>query len=237
MSHYYDFERTRGPPPPVLCMTEDDSSVRCPVVEPGPDFPAPPLLPLPRALHNADLARVRELLAATPAPDLTQTDKLGQTPLVVAVRRSERDADRAAARAECVRLLLAAGADANVADGSGDPPLALAVMAGADGAMGTRCVEALLAAGADVNARCYLFKNSALHWAAASSNAAAARLLLDAKAELTRRNREKRTPLEEAEHCASAPLPHALGRAPDADVVHLIQAEPERRRQANLAAR
>ena len=46
MSHYYDFERTRGPPPPVLCMTEDDSSVRCPVVEPGPDFPAPPLLPL-----------------------------------------------------------------------------------------------------------------------------------------------------------------------------------------------
>ena len=61
---------------------------------------------------------------------------------------------------------------------------------------------------------------------------------LDAlKAELTRRNREKRTPLEEAEHCASAPLPHALGRAPDADVVRLLQAEPERRRQANLAAR
>ena len=79
-------------------MTEDDSSVRCPVVEPGPDFPAPPLLPLPCALHDADLPRVRELLAATPAPDLTQTDKLGQTPLVVAVRRSERDADRAAAQ-------------------------------------------------------------------------------------------------------------------------------------------
>ena len=104
-------------------------------------------------------------------------------------------------------------------------------MAGADGAIGTRCVEALLAAGADVNARCYLFKNSALHWAAASSNAAAARLLLDAKAELTRRNREKRTPLEEAEHCASAPLPHAHSAARDADVVRLLQAEPERRRR------
>ena len=111
MSYFYETPRARR-----RRRSPRTAAPRAPVTDPDPTSRRR-RSPLARALHDADVATVRQLLAGGgAAADLAATDKLGQTPLVVAVRPPSATPS-APPRAPGGLLLLAARADANVADG------------------------------------------------------------------------------------------------------------------------
>ena len=129
------------------------------VVEPI-EKPAPLVL----AARSGDLAAVRSLLLAHPAPDVNQTTADGTTTLHWAVYRGDGD---------LVAKLLAAGANPNVRNDYGSTPMSEAAVRG-----DVRILRALLAAGADVESA-NADGQTALMILARTSNVAAATLLLE----------------------------------------------------------
>lgn len=127
--------------------------------------------------------------------DVNRPTATGERPLVFAARTT---------RAESVELLLAAGADPNLADTSplGEMDTALIAMSnhgGTDGsyvATGVRIMKALIARKADVRAR-NRFGLTALHLAS-SRHPELARLLLEAGAPVNVTDRDGGTPLHRA---------------------------------------
>ena len=128
---------------------------------------------------------------------------------------SARDVRIVGDSADCLRLLLEAGADKNEANDRGETPLH--IMAERDS---PNCLRLLLEAGADVSAR-NKFGQTPLHsmvWLdtpecrrlllekgvdamdVSARNTFGLRLLLEAGADACARNKFGRTPLEQAEH-------------------------------------
>ncbi|KAM6399294.1 ankyrin repeat and SOCS box protein 16 [Rhynochetos jubatus] len=108
----------------------------------------------------------------------------------------------AAPRPDCVRLLLAFGADPNVLSAEGSAPLHLCTAPDS-----LPCAELLLAHGARVNAATRERHVTALHVAARGALAAHAELYLRHGADPSRRTREGETPLNAACAAAEPPLP------------------------------
>lgn len=108
--------------------------------------------------------------------DLEAKDKNGQTPLVIAICRSQR--------VETVRYLLDRGADLHVRDKYGRTPLVVAVQKHGSESI----VALLLEKGADVEAKDYVHGRTALMVAAKESRPGALRLLLEKGASLEKRD-------------------------------------------------
>jgi ankyrin repeat protein len=191
---------------------------------------------LPAAAVLGDAATVRERLASDPGAALALDDERGWPPLLYASysRWHHIDPGRAAGLAETVRLLLAAGADANTNDG-GRPRYRSALRGSAE-VSNPRVTEVLLDAGAHPDPgepiaeaaahrdlRCLRLLLShgarvastwALGAAVSSDNPGAAALLLDALAAAGGR----------AAHAAGEALPDAAATASFALVEVLLDA-------------
>ena len=126
------------------------------------------------------------LLAAGANPDCT--DKHGATPLKECVNTQHF----LESLATCARLLIEAGADVNLPEFRGIPPLCWACSE-REG----RFISLLLAAGADVHHAAHDGR-TALHWAAESYNAAGVRLLLAAGADPSIKDNTGMTPRDYA---------------------------------------
>jgi hypothetical protein len=103
------------------------------------DFPDPQAKPIAAAINAGDAAGLRTHL--TGKPDVNAKDRAGDTLLLYAMGRVRFNNGSL----ECVQLLLAAGADPNLPDPAGWPPL----MAAGDS---PGIVRALVEAGADMEA-------------------------------------------------------------------------------------
>ena len=133
-------------------------------------------------------------------------------------------------RADVVQVLLGAGAEVNAADGHGYTPLHWAVQPHVD----TVIVEVLLQAGADVDARStYPLRYagghescgriSPLHWAAWVNNASAAKILLDAGADLESTDNDGQTPLLHAAASGGTSTVELLvGEGADVDAMSIL---------------
>ena len=138
-----------------------------------------PDTPLVIAVWENDEAAVRNLLAA--GADINAVDKsVDTTPLATAVSTG---------KVELARLLVYAGADPNVRNGSGQTALM-----GLDDEATAELVLLLSGAGANVNLKDEA-GDSALHAAAAESSTEVVLALLEAGARVDARNKEGRTPL------------------------------------------
>ena len=141
------------------------------------------------------------LLAAGANPDCT--DKHGATPLKECVNTQHF----LESLATCARLLIEAGADVNLPEFRGIPPLCWACSE-REG----RFISLLLSAGADVHHVAHDGR-TALHWAAESYNAAGVRLLLAAGADPSIKDNTGMTPqgLCQGEGLERVPRPAVLG--------------------------
>lgn len=106
----------------------------------------------------------------------------------------------AAGCVEVVVLLLRSGADANVADRGGHPPLYRVANECASEA-GPRIVKLLAEAGADVNAQSGVTRATALHMAARRGFVETARALLECGARMDLRDTKGDTALDRARNC------------------------------------
>lgn len=131
--------------------------------------------------------------------DAAKAGMLGRvTELLTEVNVNARDAIERTAlhwacqegHTECVRLLLASGADASVVDVSGRLALHVAASNGH-----TACVQLLLAARPSDVAAVGLYRRTALHLAAMYGMADCCRLLLDAGSEVDASDKGGNTPL------------------------------------------
>ncbi|HKF25857.1 MAG TPA: ankyrin repeat domain-containing protein, partial [Candidatus Acidoferrum sp.] len=124
-------------------------------------------------------------------PRLEVRDDEGKTALF-AVAAGYRHGERQGARAECVRLLVHAGADVNARDLRGNTPLHETFL--------TDVEEELIKSGADVNAR----NNDGETPIFASIDEDSIRLLVAHGADLTIRNNRDQTALQAAEEKGSS---------------------------------
>jgi ankyrin repeat protein len=120
------------------------------------------------AAYHRDTAAAKALLAKGASP--AAVTSTGMTPLAMACESGD---------AELVRLLLNARADANQPLANGETPLMMAARTGS-----VPVIKQLLAAGAKIETREKLRGTTALMWAAANSNADAARLLIEKGADV-----------------------------------------------------
>jgi ankyrin repeat protein len=121
--------------------------------------------PLHEAAHNAQVDKVKDLLAA--GASVAEVDSLDQTPLIMAVRRrSENEADTER-MAECAKVLIEAGASVNAFDKNGEACIHLAVMSGG-GVEKVAVLKTLLDANADTSLVSDTFKMTALQYAFAA---------------------------------------------------------------------
>jgi ankyrin repeat protein len=219
---------------------------------------------LPAAAVLGDAAEVREHLAADPGAALALDDERGWPPLLYACysRWHHIDPDRAPALGEAVRLLLAAGADANTNDGGqaryhsalkgsvevNNPSVTEVLLdAGAHPDPGQpiaeaaahrdlRCLRLLLSHGARVTS------TWALGAAVFNDNPGAAALLLDALATAGGRAAEAASnELPDAAATASFPVVEALldagadSRATDSDGISALRLAVRAGRQESAA--
>ena len=117
---------------------------------------------LHRAVHQGDLARVRELIGA--GADVRAVNHFGASAMQLAAVRGDTD---------ILQALLKAGADANAANAEGQTPLMVVARTG-----NVAAAQVLLRAGAQVNAREAWGGQTALMWAAAQSQPQMMQLLI-----------------------------------------------------------
>jgi len=110
---------------------------------------------------------------------------------------------------EVVASLLRLGADPDIQDGGGHPPLYRVANECASEA-GPRIVRALVEAGADVNACGGVTRLTALHMAARRGHVEIARVLLDCGASIEARDAKGDTPLQRAVNCRRAEVVRLL---------------------------
>jgi uncharacterized protein len=172
-------------------------AAEAPAPDPTVVEPIEKVAPLVLAARTSDVATVRALLSAHPAPDVNQRTADGTSALHWAVYHGDSD---------LVKRLLAAGADANARNDYGSTPMSEAAVRGdltllrallaagadaespnADGQTALMIVartsnveaaEVLLAHGANPNAHEQWRDQSALMWASAQKQPAMVRLLL-----------------------------------------------------------
>jgi ankyrin repeat protein len=173
------------------------------VLSSGAFAAAPP--PIVKAAKDGDAVTVRTLLARHADVNAAEAD--GTTALLWAVQHNDGEMAGALLTAKAnanaanrygvtplsvactngnaaiIEKLLRAGADANATTREGETPLMIAARTGRVDA-----VKTLLVHGADVNAKERLRGQTALMWAAAENNAAAATALLEAHADLNVRS-------------------------------------------------
>lgn len=118
--------------------------------------------PLHEAAHNAQVDKVKELLAA--GASVTEVDSLDQTPLIMAVRRRAENEEESEKMAACAKLFIDAGADVNAFDKNGEACIHLAVMSGG-GVEKVAVLKTLLDAKADTTLVSDTFKMTALQYA------------------------------------------------------------------------
>lgn len=154
--------------------------------------------------------KVKELIAAG-NDDVDTGDVLEQTPLILLARNHYDESDIPKA-VEMVELMLASGATVVDEEGKakrdqyGDGILHLAAMASCHN--GPAILKALVNAFPDppsgftkarlISARCKNFGNSALHWATLGGDYEACMCLLEAGADVERKNRQKESILDYA---------------------------------------
>mmetsp|Transcript_17691 Transcript_17691/g.57922 ORF Transcript_17691/g.57922 Transcript_17691/m.57922 type:complete len:209 (-) Transcript_17691:317-943(-) len=153
--------------------------------------------PLHEAAHNAQVDKVKELLAA--GASVTEVDSLDQTPLIMAVRRRAENEEESEKMAACAKLFIDAGADVNAFDKNGEACIHLAVMSGG-GVEKVAVLKTLLDAKADTTLVSDTFKMTALHWAAAGGHTEIAKLLIGAGCRKNKISRQRVTPLELAKY-------------------------------------
>jgi hypothetical protein len=171
-----------------------DATLEVGVTMMGGAIAVAPETPLVNAIWEEDEAAVRNLLAA--GADVNALDKaVDTTALAAAVSDG---------KTELVRLLVYAGADPNVRNGSRQTALM-----GLDDDATAEIVNLLVAAGAKVNLKDE-DGDSALHVAAAASGSEVVRALIEAGARVEARNKEGKTPLMAAAEGGNADNVKAL---------------------------
>ena len=151
---------------------------------------------LHHAAHNNQVEAVRLLLES--GVGVNQKGALASTPLHLALVRTDGDVRD---RSEVIAVLLAAGADPNVRNEQGLVPLDMALSyARAPG--GVKVFSELATGGANLNLQDTL-GNTVLHRAAYDVHEEIVTILLDAGADIKKRNKDWKTPADVAANRAN----------------------------------
>lgn len=156
---------------PAAQKTAVERTTRAVAADDKPD--ADGLTGLHRAVYADDLVRAEALIKG--GADVNATTLYGVPPISLAALNGN---------AKMVALLLKASADPNATMGDGETVLMTAARTG-----DAEVVKMLLSAGAFVDASEALYEQTALMWAAARNNVAAAQALVDAGASLDMRSK------------------------------------------------